>query len=182
MILKKRQILTASLVLALGAAVFVNWYYTKPQAGVTPAQAEVTATEAAENLGDARYVVSDMSASPDDPFAAARLKREQTHNAVQETLRQTIDDSASPQAAVLKAADALEDLTRRIALETDLETLIEAKTGLQSLVILGETSAEILLPAGERESTVMLQISELAVQKTGLAADCVTIIEAASNT
>ncbi len=30
MIIGKRQVLLSALVLALGAAVFVNWYYTKP--------------------------------------------------------------------------------------------------------------------------------------------------------
>ena len=74
MIIKKRQLATSALVLALGAAVFVNWYYTKPHTDITPAQAEVSATEAAENLGDARFVMSDVS-QKDDVFAAARIRR-----------------------------------------------------------------------------------------------------------
>lgn len=32
MIIKKRQLLLATLIIALGAAVFINWYYTKPTA------------------------------------------------------------------------------------------------------------------------------------------------------
>ena len=180
MILKKRQLVTSALVLALGAAVFVNWYYTKPHAETPSAQAEVTATEAAENLGDARYVLSDVTGAQDDPFAEARLKREKTHSAALETLRQTVDDASAPQAAVAAVSEALADLTQRITLESDLETLIRAKTGLQNLVILGEDTAEILLAEQDQESATMLQISELTVQKTGLSADRVTIIEAAA--
>ena len=177
MILKKRQLVTSALVLALGAAVFVNWYYTKPHADVTPVQSEVTATEAAENLGDARYVLSDMS-EKSDPFAAARLKREKTYSEAKETLQQTIADSAATQAAVAEASKALAELTKRTTLEADLETLIEAKTGMENLVILGESSAEILLSEQAQESAVMLQISALVVQKTGLSAEKITIIEA----
>ncbi len=31
MIIKKRQLLLATLIIALAAAVFVNWYYTRPE-------------------------------------------------------------------------------------------------------------------------------------------------------
>ena len=85
MILKKRQLVTATLVLALGAAVFVNWYYTKPHADVSAAGADVSATEVAEKLGDAQYVLSDVSGKA-DPFAEARLKREKAHDAAMEAL------------------------------------------------------------------------------------------------
>ena len=54
-IIGRKQLLTFSLVLALGLAVFVNWYYTKPQGNTT--EPEVT-NEA--NLGDAQYVNSDL--------------------------------------------------------------------------------------------------------------------------
>lgn len=42
MIIKKRQLLMATLVLALAAAVFVNWYYTRP-AATSVANAETKA-------------------------------------------------------------------------------------------------------------------------------------------
>lgn len=177
MILRKRQLVTSALVLALGAAVFVNWYYTKPHADITPAQAETGVTEAAENLGDARFVMSDASQTG-DAFAAARLKREKAYSEAKETLQQTVTDSASSQAAAAEASKALSDLTKRMTLEADLETLIEAKTGLESLVVLGETSAEILLAEQAQESAAVLQITALAMQKTGLPAEQITIIEA----
>ena len=74
MILKKRQVAASALVLALGAAVFVNWYYTKPHTETAPVKTQAQVTEAAENLGDARYVFSDTS-EKSDAFSAARLKR-----------------------------------------------------------------------------------------------------------
>ena len=119
MILKKRQLVTATLVLALGAAVFVNWYYSKPnaeisaaQADVSAAQADASATQAAENLGDAQYVLSDVSGKA-DPFAEARLKREKAHDAAAETLQDALRDSDATQAAAADASKALADLTAR---------------------------------------------------------------------
>lgn len=174
MILKKRQLVTSALVLALGAAVFVNWYYTKPHTQASPA--DVSVTEAAENLGDAQYVLSDVSGKQ-DVFAAARLKRERAHDAALETLQEILRDSASTQAATTEASKALAKLTENMAAESDVETLIGAKTGLDCLVILDGQSAEVLLAQTPSESAVMLQITEIVVQKTSLDAEDVTIIE-----
>ena len=176
MILKKRQLVTSALVLALGAAVFVNWYYTKPHADASAT--DVSVTEAAENLGDAQYVLSDVSGR-EDPFAAARLKRERAHDAALETLQEILKDSASTQAATAEASKALAKLTENMTAESDIETLVQAKTGLDCLVILNGGSAEVLLSQTPSESTVMLQITDVVVQKTGLDAADVTIIEAA---
>lgn len=176
MILKKRQLVTSALVLALGAAVFVNWYYTKPHPQASPA--DVSVTEAAENLGDAQYVLSDVSGKQ-DPFAAARLKRERAHDTALETLQEILHDSASTQAATAEASKALAKLTENRTAESDVETLIGAKTGLESLVILDGSSAQVLLAQTPTESAVLLQITEIVVQKTGLDAASVSIIEAA---
>ena len=107
-------------------------------------------------------------------------KRERAHDTAVETLQEILQDSASTQAATAEASKALAKLTENRTAESDIETLIEAKTGLDSLVILDSTSAEVLLAQTPPESTVMLRITEIVVQKTGLNAEDVTIIEAAS--
>ena len=63
MILKKRQLLLATLVIALGAAIFINRYYTAPQvdsaaSGEVKEQQTSKSTDKGANLGDARYVIS----------------------------------------------------------------------------------------------------------------------------
>ena len=45
--------------------------------------------------------------------------------------------------------------------------------------MLDADSAQVLLTGGQQESSVMLQITDIVVQKTGLDASAVTIIEAA---
>ena len=87
MIIKRRQLLLATLIVALGAAVFVNWYYTKP---TVDASGNTAATDAVSddekqgaNLGDARYVISSdvtlddaaAQAQASEYFASAKLRR-----------------------------------------------------------------------------------------------------------
>ena len=94
----KRQIVLATLVVALGAAVFVNWYYTKPDAEKANTGVTVTeeVTQAAGNLGDALLVNSSSVSSQsntketkaqqaqaqveDEYFAQARLNRSTAHD------------------------------------------------------------------------------------------------------
>ncbi|MDR0314835.1 MAG: hypothetical protein LBH71_02660, partial [Oscillospiraceae bacterium] len=62
MIIKRRQLVMATMVVALGAAVFVNWYFTKPHIDQTGIQSGRSVTQDQDtnkvNLGDAEFVNS----------------------------------------------------------------------------------------------------------------------------
>ena len=61
-IMKKRQLIMAVLVVALAAAVFVNWYYTKPQTTPVSGQEPMTEVDAEETVDDIQAVdASDAS-------------------------------------------------------------------------------------------------------------------------
>ncbi len=191
MIIKKRQLLLATLIIALGAAVFVNWYYTKPQVEATGTNGSVsvstTAPEAEQgaNLGDARYVISSdtaledvaAQAKADEYFAGAKLRRKTAHDEAAEALNDIIKDSNSSSEAVGKASDALKELTDSMTLESDIENLITAKVGCENLVILNGNNAEIIVENGSLDDVTVVQIKEIAVKHSGYPVENVTIIE-----
>ena len=187
MIIRKRQLLLATLVIALAAAVFVNWYYTKPQAETADAKAEATTVQAQEgaNLGDARYVISSdavledtaAQAQANEYFAGAKLRRQTAHDEAAEALNDIIKDSSSSSDAVSKASQTLEELAKSITLESDMENLITAKVGCENLVILNEGNAEIIVENGSLDDVSVVKIKELAVKHTGLPVDKITIVE-----
>ena len=189
MVIKKRQLLLATLIVALGAAVFVNWYYTKPDVeaeGNTAATSGVS-DEAQEgaNLGDARYVISSdvtledeaAQAQASEYFASAKLRRQTAHDEAAEALNDIIKDSSSNAEAVNNAAEALKELADCITLESDIENLISAKIGCENLVILNKGNAEIIVENGSLDDVTVVQIKEIAVKQTGYAVDNITIIE-----
>lgn len=192
MIIKKRQILLATLIVALGAAVFVNWYYTKPDA-VSAKTSVTTVTEKTTqkgkdtaNLGDARYVISsDVSLSTvssgdktaDEFFAAAKLRRSTAHAEANEALNDVIKDSASSAIAAEDAGKMLGKLAESLTLEADIENLITAKTGAKNLVILNNGKAEVIVEKGALNDNVILQIKEIVVKQTGYSVENITIIE-----
>ncbi len=191
MIIKKRQLLLATLIIALGAAVFVNWYYTKPQvesAGTSGSHSVSSTSPEAEqgaNLGDARYVISNdtsledvaAQAKANEYFAGAKLRRKTAHDEAAEALNDIIKDGNSSSEAVSKASDALKELTDSMTLESDIENLISAKVGCENLVILNGTNAEIIVENGSLDDVTVVQIKEIAVKHSGYPVENVTIIE-----
>ncbi len=196
MMIGKRQIVLATLVVALGAAVFVNWYYTKPDAekantGVTVSE---QATQAAGNLGDALLVNSSTASSKDDTqeskaeqaqakvedeyFAQARLNRSTAHDKAAEELKKTIEDSKASSEAVKTATQELGELSKAIKLEADTENLINAKIGSPCVVVIGNKTAQVVVGKGVLKDDVLVQIKEIVLKQTGFSVENVTIMEA----
>ena len=192
MIFKKRQVLMAALVVALGAAVFVNWYYTKqPQtvqtnSPVSSTQQNTENQEAATagNLGDAQFVSGTLPSSEnkttDEPeyFVQAKLDRTVAHDKAKETLQQTIDSSTADAESKKAASEALEKLSANIKKETDTENLIKAKISSGCVVVIDNGKAQVIVEKGNLNDTVVLQIKEIVIQQTGFTVENITIIEA----
>ena len=192
MIFKKRQVLMAALVVALGAAVFVNWYYTKqPQtvqtnSPVSSTQQNTENQEAATagNLGDAQFVSGTLPSSEnkttDEPeyFVQAKLDRTVAHDKAKETLQQTIDSSTADAESKKAASEALEKLSANIKKETDAENLIKAKISSGCVVVIDNGKAQVIVEKGKLNDTVVLQIKEIVIQQTGFTVENITIIEA----
>lgn len=192
----KRQIVLATLVVALGAAVFVNWYYTKPDAEKANTGVTVTeqATQAAGNLGDALLVNSSTASSKDSTqeskaqqaqaqaedeyFAQARLNRSTAHDKAVETLKKTIEDSKASSEAVKTATQELATLSKAIKLEADTENLINAKIGSPCVVVIGSNTAQVVVGKGVLKDNVTVQIKEIVLKQTGFSVENITIMEA----
>ena len=98
MVVRKRQIIAAALVLALGSAVFINWYYNRPSVKSANAKPSVEAVDnTGGNLGDAQLVNSSgvsesavATGKSSDYFASAKLRRNSAHDEAAETLNKVI--------------------------------------------------------------------------------------------
>ena len=181
MIIKKRQLVIATLVLALGAAIFINWYYSGPKAEVTGLKTETTTVgESVKNinskegdmLGDAQYVNSTNVASS-DYFAEARLKR----SAALEALNDIIKDSSSKSEAVKEAEKKLNEIAAAYKKEANIENLIKAKIKGDCIAVLNDKNAEIIVEKGMLNNSTVVMIKEIVLKQTDLPAENVIIID-----
>ena len=172
---KRKQIVFASLVVALATAMYVNWYYTKP-AGErkSPALLENTTAQSQQvNLGDAQYVNANVSQGY---FAEAQLKRSQAQDEAKQTLTGVIESQTADSDSKKQAQTSLDKLTQNIILQSDIESLIKAKSGGEVFVTLGD-SAEILLEKGTLTNEVAVQVKDIIANKTEIPLEKITIVE-----
>ncbi len=188
MIIKKRQLMLAALVAVLAAAVFVNWYYTKPDVESAQSNSATTLVNLEDNganLGDARYVISsdislddaEASKAANEYFASAKLRRQTARDEACEALNDIIKDSSSAPDAVEKATVSLNSIAESITLESDIENLIYAKAGCENLVILNGGTAEIIVENGSLDDMTLVQIKEIVVKQTGYPVSNISIVE-----
>ena len=170
-VIVRKQLLTFSLVIALGLAVFVNWYYTKPQGSTT--EPEVT-DEA--NLGDAQYVNSN-SIETENYFESAELNRKKAHDTAKDYLSAIVSDATVDEDTKASAREKLTKISNQIKIENDIENLISAQTGSKCLVTYDDNSIEVILPKGIVSDTIAIKIKDIVISKTKLTTDKITIIE-----
>ena len=190
MIFKSKQVLTATLIVALGAAVAVNWYYTNtPDLGADT----VTTQAVSGNLGDSLYVggttaastttdkstqSSENSSSESEYFAQAKLKRQQSHDEIIDNIKDIIESDNLDSDTKKTVTLLLSDFQADIKTETDVENLISAKTAGECLVIINKGTCQVILKKNTLNDLLILQITEIIEKNTEISSENLTIIEA----
>lgn len=184
MVFKSKQILTATLIVALGAALAVNWYYrnTPELSGETTTVAE----EVSGNLGDSLYVGGTTASAEEDNstkansesyFADAKLKRTQSHDKAVEEIKKIAESDKLDSDTKNRLTTLVTDFQADMKSETDCENLISAKTAKECLVVINEGACQVILEKNTLNDLLILQITEIIEKNTDISAENLTIIE-----
>lgn len=192
MIAKKKQILTATLVIALICAVGVNWYYSKPDNNPV----SQTATQAEENnLGDSLLVAGSVrtteplstestqttageTSANSETFAQARLNKTQSHDEIKSQIEKLMNSEKLDTESKNQLTKLMTDFTDSVKKESDCESLISAKTASDCIVIINGETAQVILQKNTLNEATILQITEIIEKNTNISAENLTIIEA----
>ncbi|MEG2080481.1 MAG: SpoIIIAH-like family protein [Oscillospiraceae bacterium] len=173
---KRKQLVLSGLIVALGAAMFVNWYYTKPPVSGTSIESEGITTQIEnQNLGTAQQV-NGSNVSNSDYFTTATLKRQKSHDEMKETYLKLLENKEISAEEKNIARKNYDNLCENIKMETDTENLINAKIGKKVLVISGDT-IEVITEKNTLNDSVIMQIKEIIVNKSKISAEKITIVE-----
>ena len=187
---KKRQILAASLTVALAMAVAVNWYYTKakPDAAAPDGESQL---EVQGNLGDSLLVAGTTEETPEEGgdaaetaakakqyFSDAKLRQSQYRDEVKDEIEALMESDKMDDAGKQKLLAMLSDFDTRQKRQTDCEALIKAKLGGECVVVLSEDTAQVVVEPGAVNENTSLQIAEIVAKAAKITADNLTIIEA----
>lgn len=179
MLIKKRQLIMAALIVALGAAVFANWYFTRSGGDIAVTEKNPD-SEFVQNLGEAKAVNSTVTVPEDtaaDYFSEVKLERTKVHDKALEDLKEAARDIPAGVAAdsIAKSCDAL---TAAIKLENDIETLIKAKLGCEAVVVINGEKANAVVAKGALSQGAVLQITDIITSSAGIQPQNIKVTEA----
>lgn len=175
LIVKRRQLILATLVVALGAAVFVNWYYTGNNS--LKKSEETTGSEYVQNLGEAKYV--NAGADTTDYFTTVKLNRQKSRDEALDKLNESLKNAKTGSEEAKNITASIDKLTSQIKQENDIESLITAKISGGCVVVINDGSVQVVVKKGVLNEDSALQITDIVTANTKTDASAVKITESA---
>ena len=182
----KKQWMMVALVVALGAAVYLNYYFTQDIPLTQGEQSTANDTDD-EGLGDALFVGAQtqddpqdedpsQDASAEDYFEAARASRTKAREESVKLLEEVFgsaQSTADEKAAATAKATAIAD---HILQESNIENLIIAKGFADCVVFIHDDACRVVVDAAELQAMESVQIMEIVLSQSDIVADNVQIV------
>ena len=176
---KKKYIVFASLVLALSAAVYINWQLSGAK---TP--------QSAKELGAASYVSATASASDDEVQQTAALSNEsKSYFSAERTKRQATQDKiidakeifnleSSSDADKCEAEKNVEELLKTFTIQDSIESIVKAKGFSECLCYISDQGVSVIVPKSQLDDTSVLIIDDAVVTHYEVDYDDISVIGA----
>ena len=187
LIIGKRQIVLATLVLGLGIAIYLNWEFSNTE----EPHKLVSSVDSIKNYGEAEFVKRDynqfkeeetenvaaISTKSNEYFAQARLNRQKSRDESIEALKKMLDESGSDKQSRDKLIEEASALSKTIESEGKIENIIKAKGFSDVMVYLqGEKVTVIIKTKGLKNSQVA-QIKDVVITETDIDPEKISIVE-----
>lgn len=160
MVVGKRQIVLAALVMGLGCAVYLNWEYTKMDTNIDTAVAET-----GKNYGDAQFVSSEEE---DAYFAEAKLSRTKSRDEAAEALSEMLADAELEADQKAELAMKAAELAQSIEIEGKMENLIQAKGFDECMVYYDTDRVDIVVKTDGLTDDEVMQMRDIAIRETSV--------------
>ncbi len=182
---KKRQLLAASLLIALAAAVTVNWYYSRsvPETTTDPSGEQThmlgdTVLVAGSNVENAEETTgASVSEADAAAFAKLQLKQTEARDRLEEQIEAVLSTEQLDEAAQQQVRELLQRYQTANEAQTNCETLVCAKVGGQAIVLLDGETAQVIVERGRLNEQTTLQITEILQTNAHISPENLTILE-----
>lgn len=175
----RKQLVLASLVLALGAAVYLNWQFAGTNKLPIGDGEDTSSQLGAAQLVNNAYVetvTDDLQAKAGtDMFAEARLSRQNSRDEALELLDGVLEDVDADSEAKKAAVEEASTMAQNILKETNVESLLKAKGYEESVAYITAEECSVVV-AGDLQDSDMLIVQEIVIEQTGLTAEKIKII------
>lgn len=175
-VLGKGQIAVAVMVLALGAAVWLNTKYL-PSSNKYLGEASYVSNSANEE--NTVETAAKPSESDGDYFETSKKERENARKEACETIEETLKDTKVTDKEKASALAKIEEIASRIEKEANVEALLKAKGFDKALVIISDSGVSVVVSSKGLTSAQTLQIQDAVTGETGITLENIKIIPVA---
>lgn len=174
----KRRMVTAALVMALGAAVYLNWQFSGNQ--------ELLASDtlnSEKEMGTAQLVNGDAeetdasAAEEESVFTQAKLSRQKARDEAVEMLEEVIKDSESSAEAKKEAVAQSAVIAQNVLKENNIENLVKAKGYSDCVAVIQDDECSVIVGGTLESSSDAVVIQDIVVSQTSFAPEKIKIIE-----
>ena len=170
---QKRYIISAAILLALGAAVYVNWQFNSSAAS---APKEVNATVACTN--DEAVETVALSKEQRDYFATERTKRQATQDKVIDEAKEVFDLENAGADEVSEAQKKVEQILKNFTIQDSIESIIKAKGFSECMCYISDDGVTVVVPEAELSDSTALIIDDAVISHYDVSYENISIVGA----
>ena len=171
----KKRAVAATVLVFVGAAVYLNWKYTDNVADTSKVLGQSTLVNSQEETQE-----SVQETPQSDYFATARLSRKQARDNAISMLQEAESVADADQSVLNEASEALQVLASYTVAEAQIESLVTAKGYADCVAFMGDESVSIVVSteSGELTAADVAKIMDIAMSETDLEASGIKIMAA----
>ena len=160
-LLKKKRLMVAALAVALGLAVYLNFYLTESPALSTGTDATQQKDDA--NLGDATFVGTGVSEPSEEAsyFDEARVKRTAAREEALSIIQEVLDSAQASADDKAQATQRATAIAENVLQESNIENLLLAKGFADSVVYIDGNRCSVVVQAENLQQQDSLLIFNL---------------------
>lgn len=183
---RKKQVILAALVLALGTAVYLNWQFSSNQDLI--ADNSIMSTK---ELGEAQFVNNtptpeesgdkkeDEPKNSSEYFSKAKTSRQKARDEATDMIKEILEDSKSSEQAKSEAIKQASEVAKNIEQEANIESLIKAKGITDCLAFIQNDECSVVVGGGEAlNENLAVAIKDIIAGQGGISPDKIKIVEA----
>ena len=202
MAIRKRQLVLAALVVALGAAVYLNWQF-----GGNSQIVDAGTSVSDKELGAAQLVNGSVDSSPSSAVSEAvssavsgnvaseasseaantgantdvntyfAQASQKSRDASQELVQKVLDDTTADENTKTEAANQAAEISQNIVTETNIENLVKSKGFVDCVAFIQNGACNVVVQKdGEFASADAIAIKDIVVAQAKISADKITIV------
>ncbi len=177
-IFTKGQALLVLMVIALGAAVWLNMKFTSKEKYLGEASyvSQTSSAKTVQTSAKAQQNSKASSESTSDYFTAARKNRETALKNAQKQIDEMLDNDKLTEADKQQAVKIAGEIAKRIERENNIETLLNAKGFNKCVAVMGDDNITVVVSSNGLTTAQTMQIQDVITSQTQIGLANIKII------